>query len=238
MKKKLINLFCTLVLMVTMLPMAVFAAETDTGKALQLVDNGTAANISGWNIKNGYNYIYYGQWNGSPVKWRVLDDQTNTGEKGGLFLLSDVLLGTGKYGDVYFNHTYSFSNAWQYGDAQAWCKAFESNNLDKREAAAILETTKSDKRYTSRTYNILFDEAKNILNATKFFSYRQKKWKMAHTVLTETHRVLPIMVAAPLRGGCVRLTFTLRVLRALYVTMVLLTVRPCPLPGLLVPLLI
>lgn len=169
MKKKLINLFCTLVLMVTMLPMAVFAAETDTGKALQLVDNGTAANISGWNIKNGYNYIYYGQWNGSPVKWRVLDDQTNTGEKGGLFLLSDVLLGTGKYGDVYFNHTYSFSNAWQYGDAQAWCKAFESNNLDKREAAAILETTKSDKRYTSRTYNILFDEAKNILNGDKVF---------------------------------------------------------------------
>ena len=73
-----------------------FAANND--KAIQL----GASNISGYDSTNGYDYIYYGEWDNSPIKWRVLDEQTNT-QNEGLFLLSDVLLGTGTWGGVYFD---------------------------------------------------------------------------------------------------------------------------------------
>lgn len=64
------------------------AALADTGNAIQLGTDG----ISGYDsATEKYNYVYYGTWNGSPIKWRVLDNKTNTGESG-LFLLSDKLL--------------------------------------------------------------------------------------------------------------------------------------------------
>ena len=102
--------------------------------------------ISGWDSTNGYNYIYYGTWNDSPIKWRVLDDQTNTGESG-LFLLSEELLGTGTDSGVHFKQDKS-SSAWQGSDAQAWCKDFagiDGNSVtdafSAAELAAILKTT-------------------------------------------------------------------------------------------------
>ena len=70
-------------------PTVAFAAGT--GKAIQLGTSG----ISGYDtakVGTGYDYIYMGSYNSSPVKWRVLDDQTNTGATG-LFLLSEDLAG-------------------------------------------------------------------------------------------------------------------------------------------------
>ena len=49
-----------------MLPTVAFSA--DTGKAIQL----GASNISGYDSTNGYDYIYYGTWSNSPIKWRVI----------------------------------------------------------------------------------------------------------------------------------------------------------------------
>ena len=134
-----------------------------------------ASNISGYDNTNGYDYIYYGTWSSSPIKWRVLDDQTNFDSDSdgtndaGLFLLSDGLLGTGNYGDVYFDNTSPYSNAWQGSDAQAWCNTFASSNLDSRELAAILETTKSDEAFISSTYSLPFAASENILNGDKVF---------------------------------------------------------------------
>ena len=105
----------------------------------------------------------------------MLDDQTNFDSDSdgtndaGLFLLSDGLLGTGTYGGVYFDNTEPYSNAWQGSDAQAWCNTFASSNLDSRELAAILETTKSDAAFTSSTYSHLFAASENILNGDKVF---------------------------------------------------------------------
>ncbi len=145
-KRKILSLLLVICLVAGLMPTAVFAAGTDTGKAIQLGTSG----ISGYDSAAGYDYIYFGSWTAQdtyttsgPIKWRVLDDQTNTGETG-LFLLSDGLLGTGYYGGVYFDNTSPDSNTWQGSDAQAWCNTFASSNLDSRELAAILETTKSD----------------------------------------------------------------------------------------------
>ena len=160
-----------LALLVGLLPTSALAAGTDTGKAIQI----GASGISGYDSTNSYDYIYYGTWNSSPIKWRVLDDQTNFdsdsngANDAGLFLLSDGLLGTGYYGGVYFDNTSPYSNAWQGNDAQSWCSTFASSNLDSRELAAILETTKSDVVFTSSSTYIPFAASENILNGDKVF---------------------------------------------------------------------
>ena len=170
-KRKILSLLLVICLVAGLMPTAVFAAGTDTGKAIQLGTSG----ISGYDSAAGYDYIYFGNWTAQdtyttsgPIKWRVLDDRTNTGETG-LFLLSDGLLGTGYYGGVYFDNTSPYSNTWQGSDAQAWCNTFASSNLDSRELAAILETTKSDVVFTSSTYSVPFAASENILNGDKVF---------------------------------------------------------------------
>ena len=170
-KSRILSLLLAICLVVGLMPTAALAAGTDTGKAIQLGTSG----ISGYDSAAGYDYIYFGNWTAQdtyttsgPIKWRVLDDRTNTGETG-LFLLSDGLLGTGYYGGVYFDNTSPYSNTWQGSDAQAWCNTFASSNLDSRELAAILETTKSDVVFTSSTYSVPFAASENILNGDKVF---------------------------------------------------------------------
>ena len=160
-----------LALCLGLLPTTAFALDGD--KTIMLGTSG----ISGYDSTNGYDYIYYGEWNSSPIKWRVLDDQTNTGDDG-LFLLSDVLFGTGEYGGVYFDNTRNpYSNAWQGSYAQAWCKDFAGEDgagsavtdaFTADELGAILATTKSDKAFTSSTH-ILFAASNDILNGDKVF---------------------------------------------------------------------
>ena len=172
MKKRILSLLLCCVMLIGLLPTTAFAAGT--GKAIQLGTSG----ISGYDTAKGgtgYDYIYMGSYNSSPVKWRVLDDQTNFDSNGdgtnetGLFLLSEDLLGSGDRGDVYFDGTSPYSNAWQGSDAQAWCNTFESSNLDSLELAAILATTKSDDAFTSSTHNVSFAASTNILNSDQVF---------------------------------------------------------------------
>ena len=171
MKKRILSILLCLCMVACMLPTVAFAA--DTGKAIRLVNtNNPTGGILGYKSNNNsYDYIYMGSYNSSPVKWRVLDDQTNTGATG-LFLLSEDLLGSGGHGDVYdvyFDGTSPYSNAWQGSDAQGWCNTFESSNLDSRELAAILSTTKSDEAFTSSTHNASFAASTNILNSDQVF---------------------------------------------------------------------
>ena len=43
--------------------------------------------ISGYNTEsNTYNYIYYGTWRNAPIKWRVLDTKSNTGDDSAMFI--------------------------------------------------------------------------------------------------------------------------------------------------------
>lgn len=138
--------------------------------------------ISGYSDDGGYHFIYFGNWEApdsnttsGPIRWRVLDDQTNTGESG-LFLLSDVLLGKGSRGGVYFDNTSRFSNAWQGSSAQAWCRDFagesgaESNVNDAftaDELGVILSTSKSDAEFDSEHHT--FCASENILSGDRVF---------------------------------------------------------------------
>lgn len=189
--KRIGALLLCLTLLAGLLPTAAWAADAD--KAIMLGKSG----ISGYDSTDGYDYIYFGSWTAQdsyttsgPIKWRVLDDQTNTGETG-LFLLSDGLLGTGYYGGVYFQQSYHYdsssdtyykgsshtgehtscqhANAWQGSDAQSWCSTFYSNNLTTQEQGAVLATTKSDGVFTSSTYMIPFAASNDILNGDKVF---------------------------------------------------------------------
>lgn len=148
MKKRILSILTVLALCLGLLPATVFAADGD--KAIMLGTNG----ISGYDSTNGYDYIYFGNWKAldqyttsGPIKWRVLDDQTNTRENG-LFLLSDVLFGKGnKYGGgVCFNQDRS-SNVWQGSAAQKWCQDFYGSSFSTGEQGAVLATTKTDAAY-------------------------------------------------------------------------------------------
>lgn len=151
MKKRILSILTVLALCLGLLPATVFAADGD--KAIMLGTSG----ISGFDTAKGgtgYDYIYFGNWKAldpyttnGPIKWRVLDDQTNT-EKPGLFLLSDVLFGKGnKYGGgVCFNQDRS-SNVWQGSAAQKWCQDFYGSSFSTGEQGAVLATTKTDAAY-------------------------------------------------------------------------------------------
>lgn len=162
MKKRILSILLCLCMAACMLPTVAFAAGAENDKAIQLVDSGTAANISGGQNDN----IYFGTWDEEPIKWRVLDDQTNTGESG-LFLLSDALLGTGRYGDVYFDNSGNTSNAWQSSTAKTWCNNFYGSSFSNGEQGAVLATMKSDEALS--TGGISFAASENILNGDKVF---------------------------------------------------------------------
>ena len=186
MKKRWKTILLSLCMALALISATAFAADTD--KAIQL-DTGS---ISGYDSTNGYDYIYYGTWNGNPIQWRVLDDQTNTGNDG-LFLLSEELLGTDIYFQQYYHYDYASGiyykgeehdgdhtncqivYAWQGSDTQAWCKDFAgiegssvADAFSDAELNAILETTKSDSGFTGSTDNWYF-ASENILNNDKVF---------------------------------------------------------------------
>ena len=167
-KKRLTAILLCLCMIFTLMPATVFAA--DAGKAIQL----GMGSVSGWDSAAGYDYIYYGNWTApdgnttsGPIRWRVLDDQTNTGNEG-LFLLSDTLLGAGTSGDVRFNG-FSDGNTWQGSDAQDWCETFYNDSFSDGEQGAVLATTKSDGAFTSSTNSLSFAVYDNILNGDKVF---------------------------------------------------------------------
>lgn len=150
MKKRILSILTVLALCLGLLPTAAFAADGD--KAIMLGTNG----ISGYDDStNSYDYIYFGNWNApdkytttGPIKWRVLDDQTNT-EEPGLFLLTDRAFGKGNSagGGVYFDNSRPYSNVWQDSDAQKWCQDFYGKSFSTGEQGAVFATTKTDAAY-------------------------------------------------------------------------------------------
>lgn len=150
MKKRILSILTALALCLGLLPTAAFAVDGD--KAIMLGTNG----ISGYDDStNGYDYIYFGNWEAldqhttsGPIKWRVLDDQTNT-EGAGLFLLSDRLFGAGNAagGGVYFDNSSPYSNVWRDSDAQKWCQDFYGKSFSTGEQGAVFATTKNDAEY-------------------------------------------------------------------------------------------
>ncbi len=122
-KSKLLSLLLTICLVVGLMPTAAFAAGTDTGKAIQLVDSGTAANIGGGQADNIYFGTYQqssdgsGGYNTDPIKWRVLENAN-----GQLFLLSDQNL------DVFQYHTDRESVTWEKSTMRSWLNGYSASH--------------------------------------------------------------------------------------------------------------
>jgi hypothetical protein len=178
MKKRVLSLLMTAVLVLTLLPMAAFALDEEpTGgtAAIQLGTGGISSPTKTTNDSGAYytpnSYIYFGQNNGTtPIKWRVLDaNKNNNGEDSGMFLLSEYLLAE----SVVFeasrlddDHDGQINpNDWQNSDAQVWCKDFAGENgsavtdaFSEDERTAIQSITKKDNK--ADPYNYSWTESK------------------------------------------------------------------------------
>ena len=99
------------------------APGIDTGKAIQLVDSGTAANIGGGQADNIYFGTYQQSSDGNsgynidPIKWRVLENAD-----GQLFLLSDQNL------DVFQYHTDRESVTWEKSTMRSWLNGYSASH--------------------------------------------------------------------------------------------------------------
>ncbi len=129
------------------------------------IDESVTNQISGYNDACGYDYIYYGSYDGSPIKWRVLDNQTNTGEPG-YFLLSEELLGSEYYGGVYFS--YEGVSTWQGSYAQSWCKEFAENSFTEDEKNYVMTVSKKEAREYEANDIVGFLESE-LINEQVFF---------------------------------------------------------------------
>lgn len=93
-------------------------------------------------------YIYFGTYNNTSIKWRVLDaSKTNVGTTNGMFLLSEYLLASG----LRFNGNGGTENKYQGSEVQKWCIDFanNSNNFSTLEQGAMLGITKKDEVTTA-----------------------------------------------------------------------------------------
>ena len=164
MKKRILSILVIYCMVLGLLPTTAFADNDSVKKAIQIGTSG----ISGYDSTNSsYDYIYFGAWNSSPVKWRVLDTKTNmpnAQEGDGFFLLSDALLGTGEFGGVEFDYTTPYFNDWKGSRAQDWCNDFYSRSLSITEQKAVLATSKSD-----ALYGMYYDASDNIMDGDKVF---------------------------------------------------------------------
>ena len=118
MKRRILSIICALALCLGLLPSAAFAAGTDTGKAIQLADIGTAANIGGGQADNIYfgNYFQSSSTTKEPVKWRVLSNSD-----GKLFLLSDQNL------DVKPYNSSSTGITWEKSTIRSWLNGYAAS---------------------------------------------------------------------------------------------------------------
>lgn len=166
-------------MLLCLMPATAGAAEDRSAITL-----GTAA-IPGYDSNTGsYHYIYFGNWNGKPVQWRVLDSKTNTGADG-LFLLSEEALFKTGGKKIYFNgnHDGSESNKWQTSSARYWCVK-EFTAFTDVEYSAILETNKSDPAYNR------YEADENILNGDKvFFLSLEESWNGTYGLASASNRI-------------------------------------------------
>ena len=185
MKKRILSILLLCCMVLGLLPTTVFA-NNDGTKAIQLGTSG----ISGYDsTNNSYDYIYFGTWDNSTVKWRVLDTKTNmpnAQEGDGFFLLSDALLGTGEFGGVEFDYTTPYTNDWRGSRAQDWCNGFYNRNLSTTEQKAVFATSKSDDPYIDG----YFMGSENILNGDKvFFLSAEEVRKVAYGFIDDNARI-------------------------------------------------
>ena len=117
---------------------------------------GSPAIVPGTDKIDVGNTVWFGNFSGASVQWRVLGNGNDGGGNSKLFL-SDKLLDSTQFNPA------SGGNAWQGSTAQGWCQSFYTNALSAGEQTALVATTKDDPGYG------LEPGSANILQGDKVF---------------------------------------------------------------------
>ena len=148
MKKRLLSILLLFCMALFLLPAPAQAETAAAGAAIRLGTTG----IHGYSAENGYSYIYYGTWQNQPIKWRVLDTESNTGETGALFLLTDECMGSYSSGYIQFNPADKADRyLWKGSTVQKWCGSFYNSAFTAAERALIPAVTQEGSTYSYRT---------------------------------------------------------------------------------------
>lgn len=127
----------SLAMICTMLPLPIPTQQTaqaaTTSKAISLGTSGIASPSQSGTAWSG-DYIYFGHYKNSPVKWRVLDTTGQAGSsstQGGILLQSDQILDTMAFEDgtdranEHRNGAIP-NNQWNASDIRAWLQGNDS----------------------------------------------------------------------------------------------------------------
>ena len=179
MKKRFLSLLLALVLCIGLLPMAA-NAEVAKQPAIQstLWDNGGGANgAKTYSPEDGYHYVYFGQWKGKPIKWRVLAYPEGTYDStSGFLLMADEIVDVVQFGENADDYR------WIGSMAKEWCDdTFYNGAFSDLERARIVAAPATSDRGavwrsevipgtpTNITSNQLFQAYDNILNGDHIF---------------------------------------------------------------------
>ena len=179
MKKRFLSLLLALVLCIGLLPMAANAAVPEQ-PAIQstLWDNSGSANgAKTYSPEDGYHYVYFGQWKGKPIKWRVLayPEPTYDGTSGFL-LMADEIVDVVRFGGSETDYLWIGSLAKEWCDNTFYNGAF--SDLERARIAAAPATSdrgivwRSEERPNTPdniTSGPLYQEYINILNGDHIF---------------------------------------------------------------------
>lgn len=178
MKKRFLSLLLALVLCIGLLPMAANAAVEQPAIQSTLWDNSGSANgAKTYSPEDGYHYVYFGQWKGEPIKWRVLayPEPTYDGTSGFL-LMADKIVDVVRFGRSDTDYRWIGSQAREWCDVTFYNGAFSA--LEKSRIAAAPATSDRGANWPSEvmpgtstniTSNQLFQAYDNILNGDHIF---------------------------------------------------------------------
>ena len=109
--------------------------------AVLLLSLGAAASAETAGGAQKGDILYFGEWDGAPLRWIILDpDATNAGTNGVFLLTEQALTNQGVI--------YARGRAiWQGSEAQAWCTAFLKEHFSALEKTAIPAVSKSEEAF-------------------------------------------------------------------------------------------
>ena len=177
MKKRFLSLLLALVLCIGLLPMAANAAVEQPAIQNTLWDNSGANGAKTYNAENGYHYVYFGQWKGEPIKWRVLayPELTYDGTSGFL-LMADKIVDVVRFGRSDTDYRWIGSLAKEWCDDTFYNGAFSDLERARIAAAPATSDRGADWRSevmpgtpTNITSGPWYQKYDNILNGDHIF---------------------------------------------------------------------
>ena len=125
MKKRILSLLLAVLLCAALLPITAQAAAVPPGMlSYPRYYKDSTKGVQPYNTATDeYHYVYFGEWGGQPIKWRVLDVQDETPARSKLLLLADECLSDSQM---------------PFSAVQTWCSTFYSNAFTNFECSLIL----------------------------------------------------------------------------------------------------